>query len=87
MGLEEIQQSALRLYPNPAQDVVNFSLVEYPNNKEFHFKIIDYTGKIVTQGIVHQQQDINVGGLANGYYVMSVSVDDYVLNKPLIVSR
>jgi len=87
MGLEEIQQSVLSLYPNPAQDVVYFSLAEYPNNKEFHFQIIDYTGKIVTQGTVRQHQDIDIDGLPNGYYIMSVSVDDYVLNKPLLVSR
>ena len=47
-GINEIQSSAISVYPNPATDFINVTLTE--SQTETSYSIIDLSGKIVDQG-------------------------------------
>jgi hypothetical protein len=54
----------LKMYPNPATDMVYFS-------KEISFQIFDLTGKIIFTA--NQTQSINIQGLSKGVYFVKTT--------------
>jgi len=62
---------AVEVYPNPAKDFVNVSITELNNAT---FKIVDVSGRMITQGNLTQTvSQINTSSLAKGSYILEVS--------------
>ena len=70
-GIDEVETTAVRLYPNPASDRVNVSVAE-PGE----VSIMDVTGRtVVTQPITHlsnQTITLDVSTLPDGFYFVKV---------------
>lgn len=64
-GMETIPQSAMRIYPNPATDLI---IVE-GLGEEVLYRIYDMSGKCVTAG---QGTSVPVQGLSDGTYILQV---------------
>lgn len=81
-GINEIQSSAISVYPNPATDFINVTLPE--SQTEASYAILDLSGKIVDQGkmVIPQGKSFSVNlsqSLKEGIYFIEVSngVDSY----------
>ncbi|HRC16571.1 MAG TPA: T9SS type A sorting domain-containing protein, partial [Bacteroidia bacterium] len=81
-GINEIQSSAISVYPNPATDFINVALPE--SQTETSYSILDLSGKIVDQGkmVIPQGKSFSVNlsqSLKEGIYFIEVSngVDSY----------
>lgn len=81
-GINEIQSSAISVYPNPATDFINVALLE--SQTETSYSILDLSGKIVDQGkmVIPQGKSFSVNlsqSLKEGIYFIEVSngVDSY----------
>ncbi|HEX7413431.1 MAG TPA: T9SS type A sorting domain-containing protein, partial [Bacteroidia bacterium] len=77
------------LYPNPAKDVLN---VECLMVNETTLQITDMLGNIVMQHTYSppsegQGEAINVADLAEGIYNISISSNEGVVNKRVVIVR
>lgn len=80
-SVEEITRD-LRLYPNPANEVVNLTGLQQQAEVILH----DATGRqVFNQQIVNEQTQIHVGNLAPGQYHMTVLVGDTVKHFQLMI--
>ncbi len=80
-GLAELISVEMKMYPNPAEDVVYLELpLAY---ESMTYSIYDITGKKLVTGNVARNQ-INVSKLPSGTYVLSVDVDGVKAEKTLI---
>lgn len=76
-GFEDINSSKqLILYPNPAQDVINLSLLT-ANMQECEYTISNQIGQVVNEGKLNfsadQTQQLNIENLAAGMYLIHVN--------------
>lgn len=62
--------SAMKLYPNPANDCLKIEVKEFTDNK---LSIIDVTGKIVlSETLTSNNAEINISSLNSGFYFVKV---------------
>lgn len=80
---EEMVQS-LKIYPNPARDVVHIELLN-ATVKNFTFTITDPSGRMLIQ--TKNELNINVSSLLPGVYFGAVSVDDAKSTKKIVIAR
>lgn len=85
-------QQRISVYPNPANDEINYSFVLTEGSSAV-FTITDNTGRICLQkNLVGLNSGlntgtINIGGLSSGLYTISISTPDNVSNEMFVVSR
>lgn len=78
LGLSDNTKEFLKIYPNPAKEVVyieNFSNIEY--------EIFDIIGKSISKGISNENQ-INVNSLTKGIYILKLKKDGEILKQKFI---
>jgi aminopeptidase YwaD len=80
---EKMLQS-LKIYPNPATDVVNIEMIN-ASLKNFSFTVTDSTGKALLQS--ENEQKVNISQLQNGIYFGTVTIDDQKMTKKFIVKK
>ncbi len=78
-AIDNLQLQAFKIYPNPVRDLLNFSF-ESNRTQNILFRIFDPSGKIVmdeNKGQIngHVAEVVNVSGLANGVYFISIYGD------------
>jgi hypothetical protein len=75
----QIQQNktALKIYPNPVQDVLNFELLNLDSDQPVLIQVSDISGRIVlsTSVKVEGSNSIHVGKLESGCYLIKVNTD------------
>lgn len=87
-ALEDLQNQ-VSVYPNPvSSDYINLSLPE--GTKTSSIEVMNSLGQLVSghdlDSLVMQQQ-IYVGNLHGGVYLLKINVDEKVVTKKIIVSR
>ena len=79
---EEVQQTGIEIFPNPADDFIN---LEIPGNIEyFDFCILNSTGQIVLQKNHFNQKQIFLNSLPKGLYVIAIKSDKYLHQEKFI---
>lgn len=76
LGLESVKvQSKIAVYPNPAEDYLNFNLVGTPYaGSELKAVLYDLSGRTVTrQNISASQPSLSVAGVTSGWYILAIS--------------
>lgn len=64
---EEEANNGIRVYPNPANDVLNFTISE-----RSEYTLLDVSGKTIMTGLVNPGQSLDVSNLVEGMYVVEV---------------
>ena len=90
-GIEESTYSTLiNLFPNPASEllVINFSDLDFTKAV---IEIKDMTGKtITTENINSKTTNYTINGLSkypNGMYIVSISINNYKINKSFLINN
>lgn len=81
-GVDELDDSSIVIYPNPANDEINVSY----ENKIKNVMIIDITGKICHQ-MANGCEQIDVSSLSNGMYVVRVITELGTSSRKLVIKR
>lgn len=81
----DLNGTALKVYPNPATDVINLEFSENEKMADFMFRIYDATGKTVLTS--RNQQRIDVNMLDSGYYMYSIEMNNEIYSDRLIIQK
>jgi hypothetical protein len=73
--------SDVRVYPNPANDVLNFTISE-----RSEYTLLDISGKTIMTGFVNPDQSLDVSNLVDGMYVVEVRSRDQ-LNRFKVLKK
>lgn len=76
-GINEINQNALNIYPNPSVGSIN---IDY-NERFSTINIINLQGKTILQS---NQKNIDISGLENGIYIVQIATENGVLNSKFV---
>ena len=82
-GTKAFNGASVRLYPNPAQAVLN---IEVATAQPFSFQIFDLSGKrLLQQEITSAQSSINISGLSAGVYIAEIQNGSETMRQKLVV--
>ena len=93
VGIEEdeLMNAFLSAYPNPFNTTLNvqFSL---KNNAKVQLNVMDLTGKVVATESMNKasgihNESLDVSGLSNGLYIISITLDGKVLSSQRVVKK
>ena len=81
------ENTTFSLYPNPASDIVTLNIGN-TNNADLTLNIYNVIGTLVKSEMMKQnQQQINIGDLSNGIYMVTIKSKDLTVNHRLIIQR
>ena len=87
-GLNEWLNAELRLYPNPASDLVHVSLPPYLLSGTTHIEITDAVGKLVLKELLNKDvSTVNLDGLDHGIYFFKVLFNDELIKTGKMVKQ
>lgn len=85
IGIEETEELTFQAYPNPVSSVLT---IETEINDEFNLVIYDYQGKeVLVERMIGNYQTLDVSGLEQGVYIVSIANNDKVVRKKLQILR
>jgi len=80
VGIDELSNESLSIYPNPVQHKL---FIELANQEVTEINVIDYSGRIV-KTINENVNSINVSDLQQGIYILKVATENGVLTNRFI---
>lgn len=88
IGIEELNEESLLLYPNPAQDQI---IISHPESVHYHTaSIYSTSGELVYQISMDQsrlEHQFNTSQLPNGYYTIQLIGESQITTKAFVVNR
>jgi hypothetical protein len=82
VGIEEINETEVSIYPNPATTVLN---IEFDNSNEKDIALVNSIGKFVFIGKANQKAVISTADLAKGIYTVLVKENGKVTHKKVAI--
>jgi hypothetical protein len=84
---ELVDNISTKLYPNPATDILNLD-IENADNKLLTMNIYNAIGTLVkTLRISNKDNQIDISGLHNGLYLMTLNSDNFSSNQKLVINK
>ncbi|KMQ65067.1 leucyl aminopeptidase [Chryseobacterium angstadtii] len=87
LGTDEVYADnpleTIKIYPNPAQDVLHIELPK--ENKNFQVEISDMNGRLLINA--ESEKKINTSALMNGVYMVTVKSDKNSITKKIIIEK
>lgn len=81
VGLEFIHENKVRLYPNPASNLINLEGVDLPAG----YLIIDISGRLIANGTCFSREEgISVQNMPDGLYFLVVQKRGQVFSLPFV---
>ena len=85
-GIDNIEKNSHSIFPNPASDI--FSLNIDKGNTDLILNIYNINGSLVKSEILKQnQQQISIGNLRNGIYMVEIKSKEWTEKQKLIIER
>lgn len=80
-SIDESSAMEFKIYPNPAQDVINIE----SNIQKYEYQLINNIGQVVMRGMLSGENTISVENLNNGIYFLKLIAEGEVsVNKVII---
>jgi hypothetical protein len=72
----------IKIYPNPANDFIIIESKYYSNQT---FKLIDISGRAVFSGTVREKEEIKLGSISPGFYIVEILSNNQSVKKKIII--
>ena len=73
VGISELDQRQIRIYPNPVQDHLT---IEIGSEKPFNVRVTALSGKLLLEGKLERGQiQMNTSSLTSGMYLLELDID------------
>lgn len=84
-----VNPSQIKVFPNPASQVLNIDLDAIEINGQVNISVIDISGKIILQDVKDASQinSININTLNSGHYMLNIYNDKYIIGKRFSVVK
>ena len=83
---DELAATSLKLYPNPAKEILNIELAEIPTNAPVHLRLFTLNGQLLMeQNFWGNQYQIRLDGLSPGLYLLDLQLADKRVSRRFIV--
>jgi hypothetical protein len=76
------ETSSINIYPNPAS---NFIIIESKSSSNQTFRLTDVSGRTVLAGNIKEREEIKLGSITPGFYVIEVLSDNHSVKKKIII--
>ena len=76
MGVEDIEVTGVKLYPNPTDEVLFVQLPEESLLESGRIEVISITGSVLISSPLNGSTQLNVATLASGIYILRVVAED-----------
>tara|TARA_B100000780_G_C21125985_1_gene456904 strand:+ start:2516 stop:6877 length:4362 start_codon:yes stop_codon:yes gene_type:complete len=91
VGLDDINLTNLRLYPNPTSSEFYLEF-QLPSSKEVHFRVITLTGTVVIESREYLQKGLvrksfDLGTSPAGVYLMEIKTDFGIIIKRVVIDN
>ncbi|MFA5782615.1 MAG: T9SS type A sorting domain-containing protein, partial [Bacteroidales bacterium] len=89
VGVDEIieQNSKIKIYPNPTSEVLTVKSIR-SSNEALTLNIYNVMGALVkTETLEQNQQQINIGDLSNGIYMVEIKSKEWSKKQKLIIQK
>lgn len=88
VGVDKLESSSLKIYPNPASDLL-FVEFNNENNSRASVNIIDISGRVLfTAESIHDKLEIDMNSFASGIYFVSVKIGNTIsVHKLKVVKK
>jgi hypothetical protein len=88
VGISSWMENSVKVFPNPANDVVNVQCTMYNVQLGADLHVFDVYGKLVqTVPMTGETTSVNVSNLADGMYFVRVTTEEGAVTKPFVVKR
>lgn len=85
MNTEEVSLTAVQMYPNPAQNILNF---KWNSTLKANVSIYALTGqKVFQKELENESSTLDISTLSSGVYLVQISLGTEVQTKKLIINR
>ncbi|KPM49939.1 T9SS type A sorting domain-containing protein [Jiulongibacter sediminis] len=78
----EIEEDVLKVYPNPASEVLKFSATE--NFSSIEYSLTDINGRTLMES-KYKPQGIRINQLKAGIYLLSIKADDKTFQRKVVI--
>lgn len=86
VGIEELSKGAVKLYPNPANQLVTIAFNRPISDKKV--ELYDATGKLVLVKEINESVlDLDISSLSNGIYLVKVRLENGYAIEKLVIGR
>ena len=85
VGVAEISDSPVSIYPNPASERLNIQIESNKNSSRLTFEIYDITGKLCYSEMLHQSTCVNLTNLSTGIYYCAVQSENVSWVEKLLI--
>lgn len=86
VGIKEISNTAINVFPNPAHDKLFVNLGQEFNSELIDFYLYNYNGSIVYHESIRNNSAISLVGYASGIYFYTLKVNDQFRSGKLVVN-
>jgi len=89
IGIDEIVEESLTIYPNPGNGMFNVNITSNTNNN-YHLRVIDITGKMIYEtdiecSVGNNSIPVSIDNIQSGSYSLIISNKAQIISKQLIV--
>lgn len=86
VGLKEVTNSFVSIYPNPTNEILTIKLSL--EEKNVTYKLVDLTGKVILKGsLSNNLNKVDVSMIASGSYILEIESSDKIIEKQLILKN
>jgi hypothetical protein len=84
IGINEVNENVVSIYPNPANDVVNVKMNTTINKIE----VVSLNGQIVAESLINNNEgSINISTIANGMYFLRIETANGITMNKIQISK
>lgn len=86
-------KAVVEIYPNPAQSVLSIAFKSGFPNIQKNIRLFDCLGRIVSENFIPTTRDtegvydLHIEGMPNGFYLISINIDNQLFTKKIIIEK
>ncbi|MEP7264608.1 MAG: FG-GAP-like repeat-containing protein [Bacteroidota bacterium] len=82
VGINELTEAGIKVYPNPASDLLNIDLAKAG---EYQLMLTDYSGRVVRNEMISKSGSVSLQGIAAGIYNLRMQNETQLINYKVVV--
>jgi hypothetical protein len=84
LTVDQFDRNEVQVYPNPTNTIININIpFAFDNAKA---TLYDLNGRIISENI-STNIPMDVSGISKGVYILTLNVDNFIINKKIVIGE